>query len=475
MNFRKIFYCITGAVLVSAGCKKMVQVDEPITSPNSATVYENAIEAAAVLTGIYGRMSTDAANGFVQGRQAFTIGAGLAADELRTYTNVGVWHNAMYQNTADVSVVGMWRDMYKHIYVANAALEGLVRSTELVDSIKNQLIGEAKFIRGFLYFYIANIWGDAPLIVNTDYKVNVLSGRTPVATIYDTVIADLIHAKALLSNNWLTPGGANTAERLRPNKAAATAMLARAYLYMKQYGKAETEASELISNPKLALATLANMFRKESTESIWSMSSTSPGINSQDGNVFLKTSAPSATEPVSLNPWMRDIFETGDNRKTGWIDSVTIATVKYYYPKKYKVKGIPATTPVTEWLVVLRLGEQYLIRAEARANLGNYSGVNSAESDVNAIRTRAGLADTTAASQEEMISIIENERRVEFMCEMGHRWLDLKRLGRMDAVMPVVSPLKGGTWSPNWKLWPIPKEEMQQAPNLKPQNPGYPF
>jgi len=183
----------------------------------------------------------------------------------------------------------------------------------------------------------------------------------------------------------------------------------------------------------------------------------------------VRSIAPSGTEPAALRPAFLNNFETGDQRKVKWIDSATISAVKYYQPSKYKVKGGPTTTPVTEYLTVLRLAEVYLIRAEARAQLGNIAG---SQSDLNAIRTRAGLGATPANTQATLLTAVARERQVELFTEWGHRWFDLKRTGTVDAVMTVVCPLKGGTWSTNWQLYPIPAVEIDKDHNLT-QNPGY--
>jgi hypothetical protein len=115
------------------------------------------------------------------------------------------------------------------------------------------------------------------------------------------------------------------------------------------------------------------------------------------------------------------------------------------------------------------LAEQFLIRAEARAKQNNkLIGSNSAESDINVIRNRAGLLNTSAATQEELLSEIERERRVELFVEWGHRWLDLKRSGRASAVLSLIKPL----WDDTDVLYPIPYSERLLNPKLT-QNFGY--
>ncbi len=85
------------------------------------------------------------------------------------------------------------------IFNCNSAIEGLNASTLITTSVKEQLLGEAKFIRAFYYFYLVNMYGDVPLIINTDYKNNSLLGRSSTGTVYKQIIEDLISAKNLLT------------------------------------------------------------------------------------------------------------------------------------------------------------------------------------------------------------------------------------------------------------------------------------
>jgi len=126
---------------------------------------------------------------------------------------------------------------------------------------------------------------------------------------------------------------------------------------------------------------------------------------------------------------------------------------------------------MTEYTMVLRLAEQYLIRAEARAQQNNLS---AAQSDLNVIRTRAALSPTTANTQSTLLTAILHERQVELFSEWGHRWFDIKRTGNVDAVMGNggACAAKGGVWNTNWQLYPIIQLQLQLNPALV-QNSGY--
>src|SRR5690606_30439071 len=122
----------------------------------------------------------------------------------------------------------------------------------------------------------------------------------------------------------------------------------------------------------------------------------------------------------------------------------------YYYSSKYKAL---TDAPVTEYGMILRLAEQYLIRAEAYARLGN---VPAAVADLNAIRGRAGAPLIDGDGDIDLPALIEKERVLELSCEWGHRWFDLKRTHRADAIL---APLNT-QWKPWAVRYPIPESQL---------------
>jgi hypothetical protein len=114
---------------------------------------------------------------------------------------------------------------------------------------------------------------------------------------------------------------------------------------------------------------------------------------------------------------------------------------------------------------MIRLSEMYLIRAEARAQQNNLSG---AQDDLNMVRNRAGLANTTASTQAALLAALEHERWVELFTEFSDRWFNLKRMNRATAVLSLIKP----SWKPFQQLYPIPQQDRNANPNLA-DNPGY--
>ena len=471
--------------LLHSGCSWMVEVEPPINKISSGNVYTSDATAIAVLTGIYATLSSEnnTATVLTMGLLAgglTTANAllGLAADELTLNYEWNPLNAYCYRNDYAAAAGMGWSSSYPIIFRANAAIEGLRDNTVLTPAIRQQLLGEALFLRAWAYFYIVNLYGDLPLAVTTDYKANSQLFRSPEKEVWDLIISDLKEAKSLMSSTYLAGSLlSTTTDRVRPTKWAAAALLAKSYLYTKEWALAEQEASDVISNTTLfSLSSLSNAFlmaKSGNNEAIWQlqpiMGGTS-GSNPGDATTFILTASGPTTrsQPMYLSNRFMDVFEKDDLRKTNWTNFVTVGGVVYNYAYKYKAR---ATTTTSEHLMMFRLGEQYLIRAEARAQQNK---LNEAAADLNAIRTRAGLGAATASSQTLLLDAIAKERRVELFTE-GHRLFDLKRTGKLDEVMSVETPLKGGgTWQSEWQFFPIPTSEKEKNNNLT-QNPGYVF
>ncbi len=456
MQCKRLLHIIgLGCLILVASCRKFTDVGTPRTQLTGATVFTSDGTAIAAMTGIYSKMMGTSSS-FMNTQVSLL--PGLSADELTNYstnTSQGEFYsNAL--STTNFNIMLLWRDIYVYLFQVNAVIEGLTGSTGLTAGVKSQLEGEARFFRALCYFHLVNLFGDVPYVVTTDYRTNALVARAHVSDIYQKIISDLKDAQGLL------PGSYSTVERVRPVKWAATALLARTYLYTGDWVNAEAAATSVINN-SAAYNLVKNpdsVFLKNSNEAIWQLMPVVPGINTYEGNVFILTGMPTS---VAISNALLNAFEPGDVRKTSWTKSITIGTSTYYYPYKYKIK---AGTPVTEYSMVLRLAEQYLIRAEARAQQNNISG---AVADLNILRSRAKLADLPVSlSKSQSLAAVEQERRVELFTESGHRWMDLKRTGRADVVF---GPIKPG-WKPTAVLYPVPQSELQNNPNMT-QNAGY--
>lgn len=443
-------------LLVSASCEDFVTVPEPGIGLNSKDVFASDQPALSAISAIYGTLAQ--AGSFASGELSFLAGA--YTDELVSYSATEQV-NDFYLNTIVTTnpfLQSTWRRCYANILSANLIVEGLQKPNGVSASLQKQLMGEALFMRAFCHFYLVNIFGDVPLIRTADYKANTQVVRTSVADVYQAIIQDLKEAAILLPDAYPSAG------RVRVNKGAATALLSRAYLYADDYNNAEAEATKVIENTaqyKL-LEDLNGVFLKNSEEAIWQLIPFVSRYTWEGFKLIIVAVPPSYT---ALQPTLYNAFETNDLRKANWTKSISSESgfSTWHYPFKYKENSVNGTG--AENSMVLRLAEQYLIRAEARAQQNK---LIEAQHDVNTIRQRAGLENTAAHTKEEILSAIERERRTELFTEWGHRFFDLKRTNRLDAVLGLVKP----NWSSHQAWLPLPESEILINRNLT-QNAGY--
>lgn len=464
---------LMGLCLLS--CRKMIAVPQPINSITTVEMFKTNDQANTAMAGVYSLMvngSLSFSNGYA------TLLGGMSADEL-FYYGLGDVHitafspnQLLYTNSYTSQV---WTNAYKIIYNANAVIEGIEGSTseEFTDSLRNKLTGEARFVRAFCYFYLTNLFGDVPLVLTVDFNKTRYMTRTPASEVYQQIILDLKDAQTRLAPNY-------PAERIIPNKWVATAMLARTYLYTGDHANAAAQASLIIDNVSLYnLESDPNkVFLAGSKEAIWQLKQGTNDNNYKNGTVEGYTILPSplatAIAKYCLTPSLLNAFEPNDLRRNAWVGSTTNSgTGLTFYAYKYKTgrhnSVIGATS--TEYYMVFRLAEMYLIRAEAVVNISP-GNVAAAITDLNVIRKRAGLTALSASlSAEQVISAIAQERRVELFAEWGHRWLDLKRTDQAHAVLSVM-PEKQPWAGDHQLLYPVPAVEIQVNPRIA-QNPEY--
>jgi hypothetical protein len=458
--------------LVQLSCKKLVTVDAPTNVLVTTSVFNTDGTAITAQLAVYADLA----------RQLADFGAlnGSASDELTNFSttqfNIDVYLNNLNAQN-DGGFNGYWSVLYKNIYQENAIIENVQASAGMSNSVKQLMTGEALFMRAWCYFQLVNMFGDVPLVTTTDYKVNSTLARTPKDQVYGQMVNDLTVAlgSGLLSPAYLDPNdNAGITDRVRPTTWAAHALLARVYLYMGKYDLANQEAGAVISNSSMfSLVTdLNKVFKKNSSEAIWQLMPATGKFWSTAGNGFILVAPPAAGTNgafYALSPQLLSAFEPNDARKINWIGRYTQGVTTWNFAYKYKDNN--TATTLNEYDMVLRLAEQYLIRAEAEAN-GAGNGLNGAVSDLNAIRNRAGLPNYSGSvDKTSLLTAIAHERQVELFTE-NYRWFDLKRTKTVDAVMSVVTPLKGGAWNSYQQLYSLNVSDLQYNPNLV-QNPGY--
>lgn len=470
----RIYILLLTIALAFSSCESFVEPGAPKTEIPLELAFSDDKTATASVVGIYARMNN---LNYQFANVLSLILPGMMADEM-AYAFAFATYDEFRDNnvlSSNMYVDIFWSSLYQYIYQANACIEGLEKADNLNPQVKSQLLGEAKFIRAFCYFYLVNYFGDVPLILTTDALANNHRPRTPAAEVYTNIIDDLKAAKEQLFDGY--PAGERAdadGERIRPNKGAASALLARAYLYTGQFELAETEASQVIGNSQyqlLASEDINDVFLINSAEAIWQLQAINiaGGRNTWEGFLMVPATETAGAFFQLVPGGLADAFEEGDLRRENWVGERVSATTgtEHLFPYKYKVRF--GVTPVQEYTMVLRLAEQYLIRAEARLAQDKFA---DAEADLNVIRGRAGLDMLDLGDDADALrEALEQERRIELFAEWGHRWFDLRRWPsntggagktRADDVLAPVKP----AWQPSAIYLPLPDEAIRTNPNL---------
>jgi hypothetical protein len=413
-------------------------------------VFTNDITAASAVMGLY------TGNPVGQVLLPYTMYPGMSADDVQ-YNTVSPDYDGFETNTVSINNAlnaNAWYYGYNYLRNINYAITGLTAATSLTPSVKDQLLGEAKTLRAFALFELVNFYGDVPMPLDNNDLQNAFLPRTAAKEVWAQIITDLKEAQSML------PEAYTGSFRARINKWAATTLLARAYLYNRDYPNAEAEATKVIDSKIYSLAAPASAFINSSNEIIWQLTNTT-GISTYGANY---NSAANSLPNYSLYDTLYNSFEAGDLRKTNWTSDTTASGVTYHRVTKYKIRS---GTSGNEYNVALRFAELYLIRGEARAQQDKLA---LAKDDIDVIRTRAGLAGLSASlSKDDLLLAIEQERKVELFGEWGHRWFDLKRTSR---AATVIGGQKKSTWKNTAILYPIPDAQRLINTSLS-QNDGY--
>jgi hypothetical protein len=354
---------------------------------------------------------------------------------------------------ANLSVSTLWTNIYSTIYIANFMLERLPEIPAVPAATRSSAEATARYIRGMCYFIGAYTFGNLPLVTTTSIEDNRNIPRTSREEVLAFAEADLISALGQLP---LTPPSPAFA-----SEYAVRAALARLYLYKQNWAAAESNASVVINSRKYELDDdytdiVLSDFPNESIFEV--------GYTIADDPASLNTLFKSRREIVPSNQMVVALAssESGDR-----ISSMVfnIDNLKGS-DNGWSVAKYGTAVDDNNNIVVFRLAEMILIRAEARAQQGNTTG---ARADVNLLRDRANAPLINDANQSVMLRLIEEERRFELAFE-GHRWYDLVRTGRASVVMPAFN----SNWRDAYNLWPVPQREIQANPSLAgDQNPGY--
>ncbi len=337
-----------------------------------------------------------------------------------------------------------YSNLYKSILSSNNVIENSSDATE---------IGEAKFLRALSYFKLVMVFGDVTVNLSASPDVENKSelARQEAASVYSNVIIpDFEDAIATLDNAEISNG--------RASRIAAQGLLGKVYMHMSNFSSALTQLAAVVNGADAAgvalQANFGDIFGEANDLNPEIIFATQISTSIEDEYGF--TGFPgwfSGGDTKSLQPLDPDLITAfnaspGDLRRALTIDESLMTGPKW--------GGLDQ-----DW-IELRLGDVILLYAEALNETGD---TPAALAELNKIRTRAGLANSTATTQADIRKAIADERRLELAFE-GHRWFDLVRTGTVDTEM-------GQTINTNYHVFPIPNSEVLASDGIITQNDGY--
>jgi starch-binding outer membrane protein, SusD/RagB family len=412
------------------------------------------------------------------------------SDEVKPaeFYNAQTTHEWSYSST-DVGIRDNFtpiNGLYAIVDRVNRVLEALPKSdsTRVGDIVlRSKLRGEALFLRAFAHFelfryYCGNYEPTGLAMPYLETPSLTPQARIVMSQYFQKLNADITEAKTLLPNNLLDIN--------RANRTAASALQARIALYTKDWANAATFATEFINT--IPLASRANF------PGIWTDANTNElafrlirTSANRIGSLWRGTSATSSATGITTITWRpsdklwNSYDQVNDVRFASYFkNEPSLTALTPSRPSrlvaKYVGTGYGTTNENVNSGKVYRTAEMYLIRAEARAELGLFTGANSAETDLNDLRAAriSGYTNMTMTSKQMAIDAILLERFKELPFE-GHRFWDLKRRGLPVERLLSDTPSPQGTTltANNFRfVLPIPDPEIK-ANVLMVQNTGY--
>ena len=477
-------------IVFSTSCKKFLE-REPKNQMTDLNTWTSEAEANSEVSGMYALLR--AAINYPQGIGHYAWGD-LTADEFDpTKQNQGGGNPADYRSISEtnwqVSIsssaatddsrmmfrMRRWDNFYRVIDQANRVIK-FVPNVPLTNytssnpaSVQQRFLGEAYFMRAFTYFYISRIWGDVPLSLQTyvDPTESPRLARTPAAQVLDQATKDV--QAALPNLAWTTSPVADKA--VRATKGAAFALLAHIYAWRGDYANAASAADSVILKGGYSYvprASYSTIFKGQSSEGIFEISenkvnegygNTGIGARTSKAPYYLGNTSTSQM-PLDLgNLYSRFFTDTANDLRAkkgmAFLGTTDPITIKYSDPSFISYTAANNASPVfLHNIVIFRLADIKLLRAEALAATGNLGG---ARTILNEVRTQAGLAASTATDANLFEAIIDERGRELFL--EGHRFYDLVRLAKKTGIVKFGSGatprISTSEFSQGKYIWPI--------------------
>ncbi len=476
------------ACVCLTGCKDWL-TEAPLTSQSDKLTLSTYDGLDQAVGGAYGPLASGSwyNSEFIVCNEMRTDNGRKLYGSLWDTGRVETWYTLNYTASATSSV-------YSYAYYVISAVNNVMDQLDSVEGDeqdKNNLKAECLFLRAFSHFDLVRIFAQpycytsdashlgVPIILHTTSDDR--SPRATVKEVYDQIIADLLEAEEIIDPDYVR-------DVLYDKRAAASieviqALLARVYLYSQQWVKAAEYATKVIDSGKYSMWTVKDMDASDWNLSKMPVTDICFNDSVGSGEVIFEVyesisqsyGGSSNDNICGLTNWdgygdaqatesLINSYGDDDVRKTLFYDYTGDDGRTGHWTLKYIGKGV--TSPDVNNVIILRLSDMYLIRAEAAVN--GASGYDPM-SDLNMIRNNRGVAPFTGTPT---ASDILEERRLEFAWE-AHLWFDLGRTGRgmtrTDNGDNVPTEVAAGDY--RWAM-PIPLRELQTNGNLE-QNEGY--
>lgn len=452
--------------ITASSCDVLNQ--DPQTAISEDKAIRDLKSANAALNGLYSQLQSTEYYG-----SNFQIISDVTSDISQS---VGTWDFYREMDTYVTSPGNLEnRNLWSQAYATVNHANNIITDVENLDGVsqedKDRIIGEAYFIRALAFFDLTRTFGGVPgeagtmgIPITTEPSRQIdessFPERASIEASYSQVESDLQEAESRLT-------GFDTPNRV--SEAAVQALFSRYYLYTQDFDLAEQYASDVIGNTNFELVeNFADIFIDENTsEAIFELAYNTTDAN--DIRFWYYPSSGGGRGDIAIHDEYAEMVTSRSDDERGNLIAFD-SNVGVYYPTKYQKSGSDDN------IQILRLAELYLNRAEARARQET-PNLTGALSDLNEIRNRAGLQDTTGTgvdAPEEVLQAIEKERGIEFI-EEGHRWYDLVRTGRATTVLTNIDRSNSDPVSlddPGRMVFPIPSRDMDANDNLE-QNEAY--
>jgi hypothetical protein len=519
---KKIFFIITIALVASvSSCKKDLN-QTPISATTTATFYQQPSDFIQGVNAVYNdlRGYPDRLLNLSEIRSDNIYGVSVSG---RDWDPVNDFSNNLAPNTY---VEEAWNTDFNGIFKANTILDQITKNASLVGSVglATRLTAEARFLRAFFYFDLVRYYGRLPIV---DHPVTAIEattiGRSPVSDVYKLIISDLQFAAANLPANYSGTFPNYTATDVgRATKYAAEGELALVYMTRSgpTYG---VEGPGLANNEwNLAMPLLQDIITNggfvfnPSYYTLFSYTNQSPTVNKEAvfdvmyltglspvlGATFTwdltpqnyfnslpsgNSAAAGSLEIIPVSNNLATSYETGDVRKTFTINSAGYtyggSTETRPFFKKYLPQTNTGALDITkiptsrfDWginFMAIRYTDILMMKAECILNGATGGTQTDVDAIVNQVRTRAGLLPKVGVTLAQLF----DERRREFADE-GSRWFDLVRSGNAITIMNAWIAAEDtqhriANVVANYMIYPVPQSQLDAAPGLYSQNPGY--